>query len=92
MFTGGNYDVRQQQKLYRILQKHVARVYRAAVGTTDHHLNPIMMLTSIEKNFEDLMHEIQAMPTDVVVQISRVGENTKILDKFTVVVVLTETS
>lgn len=43
------------------------------LGTTDHHLNPIMMLTSIEKNFEDIMQEIQAMPTDVVIQISRVG-------------------
>ncbi|OXA42860.1 Coiled-coil domain-containing protein 37 [Folsomia candida] len=81
MFTGGNYDVRQQQKLYKILQKHVARVYRAAVGTIDHHLNPIMMLTSIEKNFEDLMYEIQAMPTDVVMQISRMNHRKKVQEE-----------
>lgn len=31
-----------------------------------------MMLTSVEKNFEDLMKEIQAMPIEVVLQISRV--------------------
>jgi len=71
MFTGGNYDVRRQQKLYRILQKHIVKVYQAAVGTVDHHLNPTMMLTSVEKNFEDLMKEIQAMPLEVVLQISR---------------------
>jgi len=72
MFTGGNFDVRQQQKLYRILQNHVTKVYKTAVGSVDNHLNPIMMLTSVEKNFEDLMREIQAMPSDVVIQISRV--------------------
>lgn len=32
LFTGGNYDVRKQQKLYRILQKHITKVYQAAVG------------------------------------------------------------
>jgi len=32
MFTGGNYDVRKQQKLYRILQQHIIKVYQAAVG------------------------------------------------------------
>lgn len=42
-------------------------------GTVDHHLNPTMMLTSVEKNFEDLMKEIQAMPNEIVVQISRVS-------------------
>ncbi|CAL8093483.1 unnamed protein product [Orchesella dallaii] len=71
MFTGGNYDVRKQQKLYRILQQHIVKVYQAAVGTVDHHLNPTMMLTSVEKNFEDLMKEIQAMPIEIVLQISR---------------------
>lgn len=45
------------------------------VGTVDHHLNPTMMLTSVEKNFEDLMKEIQAMPLEVVLQISRVRIN-----------------
>lgn len=32
-----------------------------------------MMLTSVEKNFEDLMKEIQAMPNEIVLQISRVS-------------------
>lgn len=75
MFTGGNYDVRKQQKLYRILQKHITKVYQAAVGSVDEHLNPTMMLTSVEKNFEDLMKEILAMPIEVVLQISRVRMN-----------------
>jgi len=72
MFTGGYYDVKSQEKLMKLLRKHVNKLYKTCIGANDAHLSSILMLTSIEKNFEDVVRDLDTIPQEVVLKISRV--------------------
>ncbi|CAG7830070.1 unnamed protein product [Allacma fusca] len=75
MFSGGHYDVKGQEKFMRLLRKHVSKVFKTAITNNkianDSQLTAVLMLTAVEKQFEDLVRDIESMPTEVVVKISR---------------------
>lgn len=73
MFTGGYYDVKSQDKLIKLIRKHVNKLYKTCIGSNDSHLSSVLMLTSIEKNFEDIVRDLDSIPSEVVLKISRVS-------------------
>ena len=55
----------------KLLRNHVDNVYKSSVRANDAHLDPVLMLISIEKNFEELVRELESMPAEVIAKISR---------------------
>jgi hypothetical protein len=46
-------------------------------GNNDAHLSSVLMLTSIEKHFEDVVCDLESMPPEVVAKISAVRRRRK---------------
>lgn len=66
MFSYGEFNAEDQEKMLEQLKKKVSDVYQNCIGDNEANISTLQMLTNIENRLEELFEMIEVMPADKV--------------------------
>jgi len=66
MFSYGEFNAEDQEKMLEQLKKKVSDVYQQCIGDNEANISTLQMLTNIENRLEELFEMIEVMPADKV--------------------------